>query len=55
MQNSTKLLLLICLPIALWTAIFFIQVVIGRFMPPMLTGALAAFSGVAIGSWVARQ
>jgi len=55
MKYSTKLLLLILLPIGLWSTIFVIQLMIGHFLPPILTGALAAITGVIIGSWLARQ
>lgn len=50
-----KLLLGAALSIALWTAIFLIQAAIGHFMPPMLTGATAAISGVIIGRYIASR
>jgi hypothetical protein len=55
MKDSEKLLLIVALPIALWTAIFLIQAAIGHFMPPMLVGALAGISGVAIGRYISSK
>ncbi len=55
MDFRTKLLLGVCLPIAIWTAIFFIQVLIGHFMPPILIAVVGGVLGAAIGFWLARQ
>jgi uncharacterized membrane-anchored protein len=55
MKNSEKILLIVALPIALWTAIFLIQAAIGHFMPPMLVAAVAAISGVIIGRYIASR
>jgi hypothetical protein len=45
-------LVVIALSVILWTLIFSIECAIGVFMPRMITGAVAALSGVAIGTWV---
>ena len=50
-----KLLLGVALCIALWTAIFLIQVAIGHFMPPILIGATAAISGAIIGRYISSR
>ena len=39
----------------MWTAIFFIQLLIGHFMPPMLIAVVGGVLGIAIGLWLARQ
>jgi hypothetical protein len=48
------ILVVIILCLLLWTSIFTIEFVTGLFMPRMLTGAIAAISGVLIGTWVGR-
>jgi len=53
-KNQPALVSVILLPTILWTIIFLIQLSIGYFMPPMITGALAAISGVVIGSYVSH-
>lgn len=53
-KEAPTLLLLIAIPVALWTAIFAIQVAIGHFMPPIMVGAVAAISGVCIGSYISN-
>lgn len=51
-KNQPAIVSIIILPTILWTIIFLIQLSIGQFMPPMITGVLAAISGVVIGSYV---
>ena len=48
------ILVVITLSFLLWASIFTIEFVTGLFMPRMLTGAVAAISGVLIGTWVGR-
>jgi hypothetical protein len=53
-KETPALVLIILLPVILWTIIFLIQLGIGHFMPPMLTGAIAGISGVLIGTYVRK-
>ena len=55
MNDWTKLLLAILLPILLWSIILLIQIITGHFLPPILIGLIAAITGIIIGTWLAKQ